>query len=416
MNVFGADLAQGIPEKGSPEWTLVSTDGSGTVTEIRRPSSLPGLVAEIAALTGEDPFLLGVNIPVVIPARPTRSRPFEGLLRKKFGARLTAGNRAEDRRITGEQLLGALASAGYACLTYPDRNSHNSGLAEIHPGPALKGLLWSGSRVGDGLGDTEREKFCKSYKLPVYRRAGARKRSGPEEIASTLDLLIRSLSTTRGYDFKPVLDALATVEGDEDADRAASLFDACVIAGTARRHLDTPESCVFVGERETGYTILPSDDFLRRLLLPAPSGRRGKLFPQATLEESLGEMAEIRSPDLLAVRGRPRKLQAVFREIPCYEFENVDEMLWWKRCRHVGGPALPTDGLMELSVCLENGPGSLELVRSRHSALSFRFQSPTAWRALMGPRDNKIYRFKVLSASYETEPVGRPSKAQGKSP
>ena len=402
MNVFGADLAQGIPDKGSPQWTLVATSGSGAITEIRRPTSLPGLVAEIAALTREDPFLLGVNIPVVNPARATRSRPFEGVLRKKFGFRLPPGNRPEDRRITGEQLLGALASAGHACLTYPDRNSNNSGLAEVHAGPALKGLLWVGSRVGDALADADREPYCRSYKVPVYRRAGARGRAGREEIASAMDLLIRSLSPARGYDFNPVLEALASMESDEDAERAASLLDACVIAGTARRHLDAPEACVFVGERESGYTILPADDFMRRLLIPAPTGRRGKLFPQATLLESLREMAEVRSPDLLTVRGKPRKIEAVFREKPCYEFENVDEMLWWKRCRHAGGPALPTEGLVELSVTLENGPGSLNLVRSRHTALSFRFHPPAAWRAMMQPRDNKVYRFHVLRASYET--------------
>ncbi len=404
MKVFGADLAQGIPDKGTPEWTLVATDRSGSITEVRRPSSLPGLVAEIAALTGEDPFLLGVNIPVATPVRPARSRPFEGLLRKKFGIRIQTGGKPEDGRITGEQLLGALAGAGHACLTYPDRNSRNSGLAEIHPGAALKGLLWIGSRVGDGLPDNDRETFCRSYKVPAYRRA--RGRIHREEIASTLDLLIRSLAPVHGYDFGPVLEALATLDRDEDAGQAASLFDACVIAGTARRHLDAPESCVFVGERENGYTILPSDDFLRRMLIAAPAGRRGKLFPQATLRESLQDVAEIRSPDLLAVRGRPRRLQAVFRDNPCYEFENVDEMLWWKRCRHVGGPALPTEGLVELSVNLENGTGSLSLVRSRHAALSFRFHPPAAWRALMRTRDNRIYRFKVLRASYETEPAG----------
>lgn len=404
MNVFGADLAQGIPDKGPPAWTLVATDDSGSVTAVRRPASLPGLVAEIAELTGGDPFLLGVNIPVAAPARATRTRPFEGLLRKKFGVRLLTGARTEDRGIGGEQLLGALASAGHACLTYPDRNSRNSGLAEIHPGPALKGLLWTGSRIGDELEDGERELFCRSYKVPAYRRTGARSRTGREEIASALDLLIRSLASARGYDFTPVLEALAALERVEDAERAASLFDACIIAGTARRHVDAPESCIFVGERETGYTILPSDDFLRRLLLPAPAARRGKLFPQASLEESLRKIADIRSQDLLAVRGKPRKLQAVFRELPCYEFENVDEMLWWKRCRHLGGPVLPTDGLVEMSVRLESGSGSLSLVRSRHTALSFRFHAPAAWRARMQPRDNKIYRFQVVRASYDTEP------------
>ncbi len=142
------------------------------------------------------------------------------------------------------------------------------------------------------------------------------------------------------------------------------------------------------------------------MLIAVPAGRRGKLFPQTTLRETLQDVAEIRSPDLLVVRGRPRKLQAVFRDSPCYEFENVDEMLWWKRCRHVGGPVLPTEGLVELTVSLEGGAGSLSLVRSRHAALSFRFDSPTAWRELMRPRDNRIYRFKVLRAAYETEPAG----------
>ncbi len=174
LKVFGADLAQGIPDKGTPEWTLVSSDRSGTITEVRRPSSIPGLVAEIATLAGEDPFLLGVDIPVVLPVRPSRSRPFEGLLRKKFGVRIQTGGKPEDGRITGEQLLGALAGAGHACLTYPDRNSRNSGLAEIHPGAALKGLLWIGSRVGDGLPDSHRETFCRSYKVPAYRRTRGR--------------------------------------------------------------------------------------------------------------------------------------------------------------------------------------------------------------------------------------------------
>ena len=48
----------------------------------------------------------------------------------------------------------------------------------------------------------------------------------------------------------------------------------------------------------------------------------------------------------------------------------------------------------------------LKLVRSRHRALSFRFDRPDAWRRQLPTRDNRTYPFRVLRAIYETAPGG----------
>ena len=85
-------------------------------------------------------------------------------------------------------------------------------------------------------------------------------------------------------------------------------------------------------------------------------------------------------------------------------------MLWWKHCRHLSGPQVPTQGLSELSVRLGDdasaGERALRLVRSRHRTLSFRFDRPAAWRAVLPTRDGKVYGFRVLQAVYEARENG----------
>jgi hypothetical protein len=84
-------------------------------------------------------------------------------------------------------------------------------------------------------------------------------------------------------------------------------------------------------------------------------------------------------------------------------------MLWWKHTRHLEGPSLPTEGLSDLVISLGSGGESdtspLRLVRSRHRTLSFRFEPPGAWRALLPTRDGKTYAFRVLRATYQTLPA-----------
>jgi len=80
-------------------------------------------------------------------------------------------------------------------------------------------------------------------------------------------------------------------------------------------------------------------------------------------------------------------------------------MLWWKHCRHLAGPELPTDGLREIVVYVDasgdDATLSLLLIRSRHKTLSFRFEPPAAWRRRVPPRDGKTYRFRVVRASFD---------------
>ena len=112
--------------------------------------------------------------------------------------------------------------------------------------------------------------------------------------------------------------------------------------------------------------------------------------------------------DLINLPGRATRMEAKFKEQPRYEFDNLDEMLWWKHTRHVSGPLLPVEGLAELIVVLvrsgDEESSSLRLVRSRHRTLSFRFDPPVAWRARVPTRDGKTYPFRVLRAVYETLP------------
>jgi len=154
---------------------------------------------------------------------------------------------------------------------------------------------------------------------------------------------------------------------------------------------------------------LPADGFIRKLGLREGPPSRGQLFPRASLRDRLGSVADIRPLELLAVPGRPQRLEAVFRELPFYEFDNVDEMLWWKHCRHLSGPPLPVEGLQELKVQLGSEEDSdrppLRLVRSRHRTLSFRFDPPDTWRLRLPTRDGKTYPMRVLRARYDVLPA-----------
>ncbi|HKQ62824.1 MAG TPA: hypothetical protein VJS92_16145, partial [Candidatus Polarisedimenticolaceae bacterium] len=243
----------------------------------------------------------------------------------------------------------------------------------------------------------------RAYLPPAYRR-------GPAwtERATALDLALRALGEPEGFDLQPVREALRRAGSERELDEAAGLFDAALIAGTARRYLESPESCLFLGDTERGYVILPADGFMRRVALGETRSRPTQLFPSSSLRERLGAEARLRTIDLLSVPGRPQRLEATFGRAPAYEFDNLDEMLWWKHCRHLSGPTLPTEGLRELFVQLggePEAPGSLQLVRSRHRTLSFRFEPPLAWRQRVPTRDGRTYPFRVVRAVYETLPA-----------
>jgi hypothetical protein len=233
-------------------------------------------------------------------------------------------------------------------------------------------------------------------------------RAGWADRAVTLELVLRGLGPVEGYDFAPVTETLARADSVEGTDRAAGLLDALLIAGTARRYMESPERSLFLGNQETGYTILPADPFIRRLGSSEPISREGALFPRGSLRERLAKDAKLRSMDLLSVPGRPLRIEATFSRQPSYEFDNLDEMLWWKHCRHLSGPRLPTEGLSELIVMLpDHGEDDtpLRLIRSRHRTLSFRFDPPVRWRSHVPTRDGKTYPLRVLRAVYETLPA-----------
>ncbi len=416
MRILGVDLTRQPPPTGSGEHLLVLLDDEGRVAATKSASTLPGVAAAVVHLVGDEPFLLGANIPVVVPAKAARGRPVENLVRRRFRYRLPPGGRtslqAEPLGVAGEALIAGLAAAGLPSLPFPDRDRRQSGLAETYPGLILKALLWDSSSLSKAGDPQSREELFKAFAAQPYRSATLPARTSWADQAVALELVLRSLAPVRGFDTEPVADELARATSSAEIERAAALFDAALIAGTAKRYLDSPEHSVFVGNHAGGYVILPADGLIRRLALGEGPPGRAKLFPQASLEERLGADARLHSPDLLSVPGHPRRIEAAFENLPIYEFDNLDEMLWWKHCRHVSGPYLPTEGLVELSVVLgSDKPGaadterSLRLVRSRHRTLSFRFDPPQTWRRQVPTRDGGTYPFQVLRAVYETLPV-----------
>jgi predicted RNase H-like nuclease len=415
VRILGADLTRHAPANWPAEHTLVMLDAEGGFVRAERVGTLPELAATAGELAGGETFLLGVNLPVVVPAKATRARTVENLVRRRFGQKLPPGGRSalasEPLGVAGEALIAGLATAGLPCLPYPDRDRRRNGLAESHAALSLKALLWESSALVDPADHARNEELFRTFSPPPYRAAGFSARSGWGEQAMSVDLLLRALEPVEGFDFAPAREALARAGTALEVERAAALLDAVLIAGTARRYLESPENSLFLGDRESGYIILPADGFIRRLALADTRPQARALFPRASLRARLSAAAKLRSLDLLSVPGRPHRLEATFENRPRYEFDNLDEMMWWKHCRHVAGPKLPTEGLVELLVQLgsaEAGAGAtgrpLRLARSRHRTLSFRFDPPDLWRSHVPTRDGRTYPFSVVRAVYETLP------------
>ena len=381
----------------------------GRVQRTVHVDSLPALTATVSELAAGEPFLLGVNIPVVVPSKQAKGRAVENLVRRRFGYRMAAGGRAaigDAQGLAGETLIAGLAATGQPCLPYPDRDRRHPCLAEAHPGLILKSLLWQASPLASASEQPAREQLFRAYNPPAYRASRARARSGWAERAANMDIVLRALGSVEGFDLDTARGALEQAGSEGDMERAAGCLDATLIAGTARRYLEAPQTCLFLGDREQGYVILPADGLVRRLAQSGTAAPAGRLFPRTSLRERLGRDAQLRLVGLLTVPGRPQHTEASFKEPPHYEFDNLDEMLWWKHCRHLAGTSLPTEGLRELLVLL--GPDAvtpLKLQRSRHQTLSFRFEPPAAWRTQVPTRDGKVYGFRVLRAVYETAPT-----------
>lgn len=397
MKILGATVA-------GDEATLVALDDTGRLRAVERAASLPDLAARVAALVRDEPFALAVDLPVVVPTKATKSRPVENLIRRRFGYRLPPGGRAAfSGSVPGETLLAGLATAGQPCMAFPDRDRRRSGLAESWPGLTLKSLLWLDSPLAAGGDVKRRRELFRGYLPSTYRRHALPARVGWIEQLARLDGTVRALGSLEGYDLDAVSAAIGAVADADDCEAAAALFDATLGAGTLRRYIESPERTLFAGEQESGYAILPADDFVRSLT-GETRATAGRLFPTASLRDRLGRRARLRSVDLLSVPGRPQRIEASFNEPPHYEFDNLDEMLWWKHTRHLDGEALPTEGLRELAVELDGDDATLRLVRSRHRTLSYRFDPPGAWRGRIATRDGKTYRFRVTRALYDTAP------------
>lgn len=406
MRIVGVDLGRLIGGEPARN-TLVALDEAGAVQAVEHPETIPETAAAAVRLAGEEPLVLSTDVPIVVGEKPERARPVEGLARRRLGHKLAAtGRGAENARSAGEKLLAALAANGKPCLPWPDRGRRQSGLAETDPGLVLKSLLWDGAGYRDHPDRALREELFRGLAPPEYRAHRLPARTGWAERTSRIDLAVRSIRGAAGFDLGPVEERIARAGSARDAEEAAGLLDAVLVAGTAKRYLDAPEACLFLGDRESGYVLLPADGFLRSLAQPAGDRKAGRLFPEASLRDRLGPGVRVRDVELIVAPGRPRHIEASFDEEPRYEFDNVDEMLWWKHCRHLAGPTLPTEGLRELRVHLTSSAASsaLRLVRSRHRTLSFRFEPPGGWRRHLPTRDGRTYPFRVVRALYETHP------------
>ena len=404
MRIFGADLRELDVAVGFG--TIVALDANGLVAHVARVGDLPGLAREISTLAAGEPFLLAVDAPVAAGGPAGKPRRIDGWLRRRLGVRIPTARPGGAPYLTGSELINALAMGGHPCLPFPDRDRRHSGLAEIHPELVVKALVWESSTAA-ARELPDREAILRALPIPEYRNLRAPRDTFAEQYAA-LDAALRVLSGAAGFDFRPAVAELEHARTAEAVVAAASLLDATLLAGAARRYLEEPERCAFVGLRETGYVVLPADPFLRRIALREPAKVAGNaaLFPRESLESRLAPHAALRPLALLDLPGQTQRIEAVFETQPRYEFDNLDEMMWWKHCRHLSGPELPSEGLHELVVRLDF-PGdddstlSLILVRSRHKTLSFRFEPPAAWRPRVPPRDGKTYPFRVLRAVFD---------------
>jgi len=410
VRIFGVDLPREAPPEGVAPYTFTLLDEQGRAGEIGHASTLPEVAVRVGELCRDEPFLLATNVPVVVPAKPARARPVENLLRRRLGFRLPPGGRAtlsnEPHGVVGETLVAGLAAAGQPSLPFPDRDRRKPGLLESYPELILKALLWISSPMSTWTDRGDLAELFRACRPAAYRASRLPARTGWAEQAVVLEQTLRSLGTADGFDLAPVLEALSRASSSAETEQAAAMLDSLILAGMARRYLEAPESCLFVGDQERGYVVLPADSFIRRLGSEARPAH-GRLFPKASLRQRLGSGVKVRSVDLLDLPGRPPRLEATFPEPPRYDFDNVDEMLWWKHTRHVGGPKVPTEGLSELVVAVgaEHDPETLRLVRSRHRTLSFRFEPPASWRSHVPTRDGRTYSFRVIRAVFETLPA-----------
>jgi hypothetical protein len=405
MRIFGAELRE--LDVGSGTGTLVGLDAEGAVAAVARVGDLAALAREVSTLTAGEPFLLAVDVPVAPGGKPGRPRRVDGWLRRRLSVRIPASRPDGEAFLGGSDLLTALATAGHPCLPFPDRDRRQSGLAEIHPELVAKALIWESSNAASAHDVPDREAILRALPVPEYRSARPSRAAWADRYAA-LDAALRAVSGSDGFDFRPALDELQRASSDRAVAQAATLFDATLLAGTARRYLEAPERCAFVGLREAGYVVLPADPIVRRVALREPAHATGHapLFPQRSLESRLAPHAVVRPSALLDMPGQAQQVEAVFEAQPRYEFDNLDEMMWWKHCRHLAGPELPTDGLHEIVVRLDSprpdeSAMSLRLVRSRHKTLSFRFEPPAAWRMRLAPRDGKTYPFRVMRAVFD---------------
>jgi hypothetical protein len=404
MRIFGADLRELDVAVGFG--TIVALDANGHVANVAIVVDLSGLAREISTLSAGEPFLLAVDVPVAAGGPAGKARRIDGWLRRRLGVRIPTARPGGAPYLTGSELINALAMGGHPCLPFPDRDRRHSGLAEIHPELVAKALVWESSTAA-AHEIPDREAILRALPIPDYRNLRAPRGAFAEQYAS-LDAALRVLSGAAGFDFRPAVAELERARTAEAVVAAASLLDATLLAGAARRYLEEPERCAFVGQRETGYVVLPADAFVRRIALrePAKVAGHAALFPRESLESRLAPHATLRPLALLDLPGQTQRIEAVFATQPRYEFDNLDEMMWWKHCRHLSGPELPSEGLHELVVRLDlagddDSTLSLILVRSRHKTLSFRFEPPAAWRPRVPPRDGKTYPFRVLRAVYE---------------
>ena len=405
MRILGADLRE--LDVASGTGTIVALDAEGAVATVARVDDLPSLAREVSTLTAGEPFLLAVDVPVASGPTAGKPRRVDGWVRRRLGVRLPTVKPGGAPYVSGSELISALAMAGHPCLPYPDRDQRQSGLAEVHPELVAKALLWESGTAATARDLPDRESVLRAIPIPTYRDLRPGKTIWGERYAS-LDAALRALAATDGFDFRPAQTELERARSDRAVAAAAALFDATLLAGAARRYLEEPERCAFVGLRETGYVVLPADAFVRRVALrePAPVAGHASLFPRESLASRLAPHATLRPSALLDMPGQTQRIEAVFETQPRYEFDNLDEMMWWKHCRHLAGPELPIDGLHEIVVRLDaagddDATMSLRLVRSRHKTLSFRFEPPAAWRPRVPPRDGKTYPFRVLRATFE---------------
>jgi len=399
MRILGATVRELTSSGG--RGALAVLDPEGRLASVAAIDGLAALTREAGRIAAGEPFLLAVDLAIVTPASAAKTRRVDGWIHRRLGVRLAAARAAA---LPGSELVAALSAAGHPALPYPDRDRRRTGLVEIHPELVLKALLWESSAAAAAPSLPDREEVLRALEVPLYRGTKLARASWAERFAA-LDRAMRSVAGVAELDHAALREELTRAVTVDAVDRAAAAFDAALLASAARRYIEEPERCAFVGDRETGYTVLPADAFLRRVVLREP-GRpeRGALFPRASLKDRLQSHADVRALELLDLPGRAHHFEAVFREAPLFEFDNVDEMLWWKHTRQLDGPEVPSEGLREMVVKLEApsaSDGPLRLTRSRHKTLSFRFEPPQTWRARIAPRDGRTYPFRILRATYE---------------